>query len=117
MRYSSGLREAVPGFGLWIVNIVAAFVASRYRSGRTGFDLYVLERPAGAIDRNVQREIRAPPLRKGRKSARERYRNSKDRPSFGEWPRVPSHCRGHVVVGVWSRSVVQSADGGRLAES
>jgi hypothetical protein len=34
MRYSSGLRNAAPEFGLWIVNLIAVFVVSRYLFGK-----------------------------------------------------------------------------------
>ena len=40
MRYSSGLRNAAPEFGLWIVNIVAVFVISRYLFGKNSLAIF-----------------------------------------------------------------------------
>jgi hypothetical protein len=40
MRYSSGLRNAAPEFGLWIVNLVAVFVTSRYLFGMNSLAIF-----------------------------------------------------------------------------
>jgi hypothetical protein len=40
MRYSSGPRNAAPEFGLWIVNLVAVFVVSRYLFGKNSLAIF-----------------------------------------------------------------------------
>src|SRR5262245_8703295 len=40
MRYSSRLRNAAPEFGLWIVNLAAVFVVSRYLFGKNSLAIF-----------------------------------------------------------------------------